>query len=417
MKQEDKMSKTKLVPFDIERAKNGAKVVTRKGLPAKIVDYPIKNEIYPILGLILVDGKEFPLLFTKTGNQYKNCTESRYDLFIEEEGVESQKNSLNLKSKKNKKPINNIKPKFKVGDYIVNDSVNMRGKIVKLTDHSYQFSSGKCIPFEDNRTRLWEVAKDAKPGDVLASEYWDDILIFKQIDDRVGFSSYYNINQKRNNSWVSNYFQPATKKQRKQLFQKMKEEGYKWDPVKKELKKIENEAVTKTETRSSWTLLDAKPGDVLASKDGYDILIFKEINNSMSFSSYYNILQKPNKNWVKNNELFQPATKEQCDFLFRRMKEAGYQWDKEKKELKKIKVGNVKKGVKKRRMTNQELSWWLRDCPEEHREYSIKGVYHIHSSHDYFNGDDFSNNADRKVDNDILIRRNGGEWEEPLIEE
>ena len=214
--------KTKLVPFDIERAKNGAKVVTRKGLPAKIVDYPIKNEIYPILGLILVDGKEFPLLFTKTGNQYKNCTESRYDLFIEEEGVESQKNSLNLKSKKNKKPINNIKPKFKVGDYIVNDSVNMRGKIVKLTDHSYQFSSGKCIPFEDNRTRLWEVAKDAKPGDVLASEYWDDILIFKQIDDRVGFSSYYNINQKRNNSWVSNYFQPATKKQRKQLFQKMK---------------------------------------------------------------------------------------------------------------------------------------------------------------------------------------------------
>ena len=384
MKQEDKMSKTKLVPFDIERAKNGAKVVTRNGLPAKILDYPVKNEDYPI--------------------------------FIEEEDVESQKNSLNLKSKKNKKPINNIKPKFKVGDYIVNDSVNMKGRIVKITDHSYQFSSGKCIPFEDNRTRLWEVAKDAKPGDVLASEYWDDILIFKQIDDRFGFSSYYNINQKRNGSWVNNYFQPATKKQRKQLFQKMKEEGYKWDPVKKELKKIENEAVTKTETRSSWTLLDAKPGDVLASKDGYDILIFKEINN-ISFSSYYNILQKPNKNWIKNDELFQPATKKQRDFLFRKMKEAGYQWDKEKKELKKIKVGNVKKGVKKRRMTNQELSWWLRDCPEEHREYSIKGVYHIHSSHDYFNGDDFSNNADRKVDNDILIRRNGGEWEEPLIEE
>ena len=220
MKQEDKMSKTKLVPFDIERAKNGAKVVTRNGLPAKIVDYPIKNEDCPILGLVLVDGsREFPLVFTKTGNHYKN-SESCYDLFIEEEGVESQKNSLNLKSKKNKKPISAIKPKFKVGDYIVNDSVNMKGKIVKLTNHSYQFSSGKCIPFEDNRTRLWEVAKDAKPGDVLASEYWDDILIFKQIDDRVGFSSYYNINQKRNNSWVNDYFQPATKKQRKQLFQK-----------------------------------------------------------------------------------------------------------------------------------------------------------------------------------------------------
>lgn len=218
MKQEDKMSKTKLVPFDIERAKNGAKVVTRKGLPARIVDYPIKNEIYPILGLILVDGKEFPLLFTKTGNQYKNCTESRYDLFIEEEGVESQKNSLNLKSKKNKKPINNIKPKFKVGDYIVNDSVNMKGRIVKITDHSYQFSTGQGIPFEDNMTRLWDV-KDAKPGDVLAGEF-GAILIFKQIDDMFSFSSYYNIQQKRNYDWLSNYFQPATKKQRKQLFQK-----------------------------------------------------------------------------------------------------------------------------------------------------------------------------------------------------
>ena len=69
-------------------------------------------------------------------------------------------------------------------------------------------------------------------------------------------------------------YNPATKEQRDFLFQKMKEEGYEWDPVKKELKKIKNKAVTKTETRSSWTLLDAKPGDVLASKDGYDILIF-----------------------------------------------------------------------------------------------------------------------------------------------
>ena len=85
MKQEDKMSKTKLVPFDIERAKNGAKVVTRNGLPARIVDYPIKNEERPILGLVLVDGsREFPLVFAKTGNQYKD-SEGCYDLFIEEE--------------------------------------------------------------------------------------------------------------------------------------------------------------------------------------------------------------------------------------------------------------------------------------------------------------------------------------------
>lgn len=79
--------KTKLVPFDIEKAKNGAKVVTRDGLPVKIVDYPIKNEDCPILGLVLIDGKEFPLLFTETGNHYNN-SESCYDLSIEEEEEE-----------------------------------------------------------------------------------------------------------------------------------------------------------------------------------------------------------------------------------------------------------------------------------------------------------------------------------------
>ena len=33
---------------------------------------------------------------------------------------------------------------------------------------------------------------------------------------------------------------------------------------------------------------------------------------------------------------FYPATKEQCDILFQKMKESGYMWDSEKKELIKI---------------------------------------------------------------------------------
>lgn len=158
MKQENKMSNTKLVPFDIEKAKNGAKVVTRYGLPVKIVDYPIKNEEYPILGLVLIEGKEIPLLFTKTGNHYNN-SESCYDLFIEEEVEEDDSdydpykstvesladmveryselqtleelkhfyNNVKVKcreaveydkkwcKKQDEKPTNN-KPKFKVGD-------------------------------------------------------------------------------------------------------------------------------------------------------------------------------------------------------------------------------------------------------------------------------------------------------------
>ena len=35
------------------------------------------------------------------------------------------------------------------------------------------------------------------------------------------------------------------------------------------------------------------------------------------------------------NEFIKPATKEQCDTLMKEMNDAGYEWDAEKKELKK----------------------------------------------------------------------------------
>lgn len=67
--------------------------------------------------------------------------------------------------------------------------------------------------------------------------------------------------------------------------------------------------------------------------------------------------------------------------------------------------------IKTRRMTNQELSWWLRECPEEHREYKFKTNPLIY--HDYIYKDD---NVNEVIDDRIVIRSNGGEWKEPLIE-
>lgn len=85
---------------------------------------------------------------------------------------------------------------------------------------------------------------------------------------------------------------------------------------------------------SAFTIQDAKAGDVLASLDKSDILIFRNLDTSQTFSSYYNIPGKGNFYWL--NDCFIPATKEQRDLLFRKMKEAGYEWDEEKLELKKI---------------------------------------------------------------------------------
>lgn len=65
---------------------------------------------------------------------------------------------------------------------------------------------------------------------------------------------------------------------------------------------------------------------------------------------------------------------------------------------------------KTRRMTNQELSWWLRELPEEHREIMFKDGDWISSNFNYN-----VKNANEEVDDCIVIRSNGKEWKEPLI--
>lgn len=72
----------------------------------------------------------------------------------------------------------------------------------------------------------------------------------------------------------------------------------------------------------------------------------------------------------------------------------------------------IEEEVKLRPMTYQELAWWLRECPEEHREYCHKGGNNAHFNY-YYSFDD----ADKEVEKGtILIRKNGEEWQEPLIE-
>lgn len=74
----------KRIPFDVEKAKSGAKIVTREGrFSVRILDYNIKDTRFPILALVEVDGKEKPYTFTTSGKfLYEN--EDALDLFIEE---------------------------------------------------------------------------------------------------------------------------------------------------------------------------------------------------------------------------------------------------------------------------------------------------------------------------------------------
>ena len=88
-----------------------------------------------------------------------------------------------------------------------------------------------------------------------------------------------------------------------------------------------------------WTIQDAKDGDVLVDEDN-NIGIYKEIEGLCWHSYIYlgcdNHLRgfSIGGSHIKNNT--KPATKEQRDLLFQTMKEKGYEWDADKKELKKI---------------------------------------------------------------------------------
>ena len=81
------MNKTKLIPFDIEKAKAGAKIVTRNGLSVRICAYDAVSD-YPIIALIELpeSKKEVVFSFTKEGTSFKaKDQESKFDLFIEKE--------------------------------------------------------------------------------------------------------------------------------------------------------------------------------------------------------------------------------------------------------------------------------------------------------------------------------------------
>lgn len=56
-----------LKPFDLEKAKAGAKVVTKRGRDVRILCYDMRTEHYPIVAILNNDGNECARVYTKTG--------------------------------------------------------------------------------------------------------------------------------------------------------------------------------------------------------------------------------------------------------------------------------------------------------------------------------------------------------------
>ena len=66
---------------------------------------------------------------------------------------------------------------------------------------------------------------------------------------------------------------------------------------------------------------------------------------------------------------------------------------------------------KQRRMTNKELSRWLREKPTRECKYNHCDDDCIHSYLYYY-----ESNADKEVDEGVVIRENDSDWRKPLVE-
>ena len=92
-----------------------------------------------------------------------------------------------------------------------------------------------------------------------------------------------------------------------------------------------------------WSIEDAKDGDVLVASDK-SIFIYDGSINENGNVGFHIALTKDMSvilnsddgcGWEEKDSCY-PATKEQRDLLFQKMKEAGYEWNKDKKELIKL---------------------------------------------------------------------------------
>ena len=138
-------------------------------------------------------------------------------------------------------------PKFKVGDWVVHKCGEETAtlQITRIVGKTYVFSDDSTLSVADEDTlRLWDITKDAKDGDVLATSA--GAFIYNSNNGGgscpgcyCGINTLGNFKVGVEHHWTGKPVFPATKKQCDTLMKAMTDAGYTFDFEKKELKKIE----------------------------------------------------------------------------------------------------------------------------------------------------------------------------------
>ena len=148
-----------------------------------------------------------------------------------------------LEKQGEQKSVDKAEPKFKVGDFIINDYC--LGKVIEITSDAYLLDTGQGIPFScEHNAHLWTI-EDAKDGDVLVIN--DNVFIYAHRKQMYSIAvaqcfvnsagSFYidgEFGYEENGKTIS----PATKEQRDTLERSMTNAGYRWNKEKLKLEKI-----------------------------------------------------------------------------------------------------------------------------------------------------------------------------------
>lgn len=172
------------------------------------------------------------------------------------------------------KPADSFKPKFKVGDWVVNDEDGDVQQIIEI-QRINEFIFYKCDNIFFNKPaekywRLWTI-NDAKPGDVLREDSCTFIIermnpdgtaivyccLFDDGDFDSGSTLSFDIDSTK----------PATKEQRDFFFQKMKEKSYEWNAEKKELKKIKYRVCDEDKAEMDYCFTKMINGEKVSEED------------------------------------------------------------------------------------------------------------------------------------------------------
>ena len=326
------------------------------------------------------------------------------------------------------------------GVYLI-DICTEDGNHFYLTKEGYLYNlpDSKCVIFPKGKT-TWEgfvPPCEFKDGDILTT----DLGSVFYLNTRLNTSEYYGCYVGIGGDGSFHICEPfaykeccgfATKEERTRLFDTIKENGYEWNEKTKTLKKLVKPnfkvsdwvvnkfgdvwhidsfnseiyqvsngdkycyfLIEEQDKMHLWTIQDAKDGDVLVDKDN-NIGIFQKFEGIYWYSYIYLGCDGELRGFSIGGSHKQtdvhPATKEQRDLLFQKIKEAGYYWNSETKTLEKLNIpkeepiedkGNISDGY---HTFNELYEYRLLYNASMFNELAKQGLYDVHKSKKHSDG-------------------------------